>query len=119
MTTSPRRGDIYLVDFDPARGHEIRKTRPALVIQNDVGNMYSPVTIVAAITSKLSATPYPINVVLAPSKGNGLAVTSAIRLNQIRSVDCRGLLQRLGAADPISMRRVDDALQISLGLVSR
>jgi mRNA-degrading endonuclease toxin of MazEF toxin-antitoxin module len=55
--TFPKRGDLYLVEFDPARGHEIQKTRPALVIQNDIGNQYSPVTIVAAMTSKLSPTP--------------------------------------------------------------
>jgi mRNA interferase MazF len=55
--TFPRRGEIYLVDFDPTRGHEIKKTCPALIIQNDIGNRHSPITIVAAITSKLSLTP--------------------------------------------------------------
>lgn len=58
--TFPKRGDLYLVESDPARGHEIQKTRPALVIQNDIGNQYSPVTIVAAITSKVSPTSYPV-----------------------------------------------------------
>jgi len=51
----PRRGDIYLVEFDPARGHEIQKTRPAVIIQNDVSNQYSPITIVAAISSRFGA----------------------------------------------------------------
>jgi mRNA interferase MazF len=115
--TFPRRGDIYLVEFDPARGHEIQKTRPALVVQNDVGNQHSPVTIVAAITSKLSATPYPVEVVVAPSKANGLSIPSAIQLSQIRSVDRERLVKRLGALDSAAMHQVDRALRISLGLV--
>ena len=60
--TFPRRGEIWLVEFDPSRGHEIKKTRPAVIIQNDIGNRYSPVTIVAAVTSKLSPMPYPVEV---------------------------------------------------------
>jgi mRNA interferase MazF len=116
--TFPRRGEIYLVEFDPARGHEIRKTRPAIIIQNDVGNRHSPVTIVAAITSKLSVTPYPVEVVVSPSKGNGLSMPSAIELSQIRSVDRERLVRRIGALDAATMRRVDEALKISLGLVN-
>lgn len=116
--TFPRRGDIYLVAFDPARGHEIQKTRPALIIQNDIGNRHSPVTIAAAITSKLSPTPYPVEVVVAPTKANGLTVASAIELGQIRSVDRERLVKRLGSADPAIMRKVDDALRISFGLVA-
>jgi mRNA interferase MazF len=116
--TFPRRGEIYLVEFDPTRGHEIRKTRPALIIQNDVGNRHSPITIVAAITSRLSATPYPIEVAVDPGKGNGLAVRSAIHLDQIRSVDRERLVKRLGVIDAPTMLRVNDALTISLGLVA-
>jgi mRNA interferase MazF len=115
--TFPHIGDLYLVEFDPARGHEIQKTRPALIIQNDIGNQYSRVTIVAAITSKLSPTPYPVEVVVAASKGNGLSVSSAIQLSQIRSVDCERLVKRLGTLDLAAMRQVDRALKISLGLV--
>jgi mRNA interferase MazF len=115
--TFPRRGDIYLVEFDPARGHEIQKTRPAVVIQNDIGNQHSPVTIVAAITSRLSPKPYPVEVAISPTKANGLLMQSAIQLGQIRSVDQRRLLKRLGAVDAGSMQRVDAALKISLGLV--
>jgi len=69
--TFPQRGEIYLVEFDPARGHEIQKMPPALIIQNDIGNQHSQVTIVAAITSKLSPTPYPVEVVVAPNRRNG------------------------------------------------
>jgi mRNA interferase MazF len=114
--TFPRRGEIYLVEFDPARGHEIQKTRPAVVIQNDIGNRHSPVTIVAAVTSKLSPTPYPVEVLVAPGKRNGLRVPSAIHLGQIRSVDRERLATRLGALDTATMRKVDEALKISLGL---
>jgi len=116
--TSPRRGDIYLVEFDPARGHEIKKTRPALVIQNDIGNRYSPVTIVAAITSKLSPVPYPVEVIVTPTKANGLSVQSAVQLGQIRSVDKGRLLKRLGILEPAAMRSVDGAIKISLGLAT-
>ena len=116
--TQPRRGDIYLVDFDPARGHEIQKTRPAVIIQNDVGNRYSPVTIVAAITSQLSAAPYPVDVTIDPAKTNGLAVRSSIQLSQIRSVDQHRLVKRLGTLDGSTMQRVDEAIKISLGLIA-
>jgi mRNA interferase MazF len=115
--TLPRRGEIYLVDFDPVRGHEIRKTRPAVIIQNDIGNRHSPVTIVAAVTSKLSPTPYPVEVAVTPGKGNGLTMPSAVQLSQIRSVDRARLVKRLGALDAMAMRKVDEALRISLGLV--
>jgi len=112
-----RRGEVYLVEFDPDRGHEIRNTRPALVIQNDVGNRYSRVIIVAVITSRLSPIPYPVEVVVESNKGNGLSVRSAIHLDQIRSVDRERLVKRLGALDVPAMRKVDDAVRISLGLV--
>ena len=113
--TFPRRGEIHLVEFDPSRGHEIQKTRPAVVIQNDIGNRHSPVTIVAAITSTISA--HPVTVTIAPTQANGLSVPSKIHLGQIRSVDRRRLVKRLGVIDSTIMRRVDDALKISLGLV--
>src|SRR5690349_890712 len=93
---SPRRGQIYLCSFDPTVGHEIKKTRPALIIQNDIGNRYSPVTIVAAITSSISPRPYPVEVVLESSDANGLDSRSSIRLDQIRSIDKRRLIKRLG-----------------------
>lgn len=114
--TFPRRGEIWLVEFDRGRGHEIKKTRPAVVIQNDIGNQYSPVTIVAAITSKLSPVRYPVEVAVAPSKGNGLTLPSAVQLGQIRSVDRERLVKRLGTLDAPNMRKVDEAIKISLGL---
>src|SRR5688572_2667063 len=115
--SSIRRGEIYLVSFDPSVGHEIKKTRPALIIQNDIGNQYSPVTIVAAVTSKISAVPYPVEVIVEPSRANGLSERSAIRLDQIRTMDRRRLIKRLGRADDATIRQVDQAIRLSLALV--
>lgn len=112
----PRRGDIYLVSFDPTVGHEIQKTRPALIIQNNVSNQYSPITIVAALSSQFGNPPHPREVVIPAGKG-GLTVASAVVLNQIRSIDRQRLLKRLGVLDAATMRRVDEAIGISLGLV--
>src|SRR5881296_2948252 len=89
--TFPRRGEIYLTALDPALGHEIKKTRPALVIQNDVTNQYGMTTIVAAITSKVSMPPYPNEVTIDPST-TGLPVLSTVRLDQIRTVDRKRLI---------------------------
>jgi mRNA interferase MazF len=113
--TYPRRGEIYLVSFDPTVGHEIRKTRPALVIQNDVSNEYSPITIVAAISSKFGDPPQLREVTLPAT--SGLSKNSAVILNQIRSVDRRRLIKRMGFVDAATMRRVDQGLTISLGLI--
>lgn len=112
----PQRGEIYLTALDPALGHEIKKTRPALVLQNDVSNRYGLTTIVAAITSKVSTPPYPNEVVIGPN-GSGLEITSTVRLDQVRTVDRQRLIKRLGRLDAAAMRKVDEAIKISLGLV--
>ena len=112
----PKRGEIYLVDFDPALGAEIRKTRSALVVQNDVANRFSPITIVAAITSQLSESLYPTEVLVIAPEG-GLTSDSVVLLNQVRSIDRRRLLKRLGTLRRETTARVDRALRISLGLV--
>ena len=112
----PRRGDIYLVNFDPTAGAEMRKTRPALVIQNDIANRHSPITIVAAITSRFEAPPYPTEVVIEPGE-SGLSQRSATLLNQVRSVDRKRLVKRIGRAGPAAMQQVDQAIRISMGLV--
>lgn len=111
----PRRGEIYLVTFDPTVGHEI-KTRPALVIQNDISNRYSPITMVAAISSQFSDPSHPREVLLDGPR-TGLEVRSAVILNQIRSVDRNRLIKRLGSVDPGTMHKVDEALKVSLGLI--
>ena len=112
----PRRGEIYLAALDPALGNEIKKTRPALVIQNDVTNQYGMTTIVAAITSKVSSPPYPNEVLIQPAT-TGLQVLSTVRLDQIRTVDRKRLIKKLGKANEDVMRKVDQAISISLGLV--
>ncbi len=113
--TSPRRGEIYLVSFDPTLGAEIKKTRPALIVQNDVANRSSPITIVAAITSQVEPSLYPTEVLIRAVEG-GLAVDSVILLNQIRSIDRRRLVRQLGKLNPEIMGRVNQALSISCGL---
>jgi len=113
--TSPRRGEIWLVNFDPTIGAEIKKTRPALIIQNDTGNKVSPITIVAAITSTLKRA-HPFQVYLPAGQG-GLNVDSVVTLNQIRSVDRRRLVHRIGKASPEIMKAVNQAIVISLGIV--
>ncbi len=110
----PRRGDVWLVNFDPTLGAEIKKTRPALILQNEVANQHSPITIVAAITSTPRLTPTRVPVSAAES---GLRVDSVVALNQIRSVDHQRLVTHLGSVDSRTMALVDDALRISLGLI--
>src|SRR5271155_1784786 len=113
----PRRGEIYLVSFDPTVGREINKTRPALVIQNNFGNRYGDLTIVSAITSKISPVPYPVEVIVQPSRTNGLHLPSAILLDQVPTIDKQRLIKRLGVIDPSTMKQVEEAIQISLGLI--
>ncbi len=112
----PRRGEVYLVNFDPTIGAEIKKTRPALILQNDVANRWSPVTIVAAITSRFEEPVYPTEVILRAPEG-GLEVDGVVLLNQIRSIDKRRLIRRLGALKLDRMKQVEQAILISLGLV--
>jgi len=111
----PRRGEIYLVSFDPTIGSEIKKTRPALIVQNDIANKASPITIVAAISSQFEEPLYPTEVLIRPPAG-GLSQDSVALLNQIRSIDKARLIRRLGSIKPVTMKRVDRALRISLGL---
>lgn len=113
---APRRGEVYLVDFDPTRGAEIRKARPALIVQNDVANRASPITIVAAISSRFNSRLYPTEVLVEPPEG-GLSAPSVVLLNQIRSIDRQRLLRNLGVVGPKTMRDVGRALSVSLGLV--
>src|SRR3989304_1435487 len=113
--THPRRGDVYLVRVDPTIGAEIKKTRPALVIQNDIGNREAATTIVAAITSKFGPDLYPIEVLIQAPEG-GLETDSVVRLDQIRSVDKARLVTRPDRLTATTMQSVDMALRISLGL---
>ena len=112
----PKRGEVYLVDFDPTVGAELQKTRRAVILQNDIGNRFSPITIVAGITSRVGDRLYPTEVIIAPTEG-GLGRQSVLLLNQIRSIDRARLVKRLGRLRRETMFKVDRALQISLGLV--
>lgn len=110
-----RRGDIIIADLEPREGSEQRGVRPVLVIQNDLGNLYGPATIIAPITSKQFIKDYPINVSL--SKGKfGLKRNSTVLLNQIRAIDKSRLLKRVGKLNDSVMKEVDIAIKISLGL---
>ena len=110
------RGEIYLVNFDPTVGAEIQKTRPVLIIQNDISNRHSPITIVAAITSKFDEKLYPTEVLIAANEG-GLKIDSVVLLNQIRSIDGKRLIRQLGKISGKTLKKVDTALKISLGLI--
>ena len=113
----PIRGDIYLVNFDPTIGSEISKTRPALIIQNNIANESSPITIIAAITSKFDDRLYPTEVLIEPPEG-GLKTNSVILLNQVRSIDRQRLIRRIGAICSAKLSEVDRAIQISFGLLA-
>jgi mRNA interferase MazF len=104
------------VSFNPTIGAEIRKTRPALVLQNDITNRASPITIVAAITSQFEESIYPTEVLIKAPEA-GLTIDSVALLNQIRSIDQRRLVRRLGVVRSATMMNVERALMISLGLV--
>lgn len=112
----PFRGEIYWVDFDPGLGSEIKKIRPALILQNDIDNKYSPVTIVAAISSSIDGKVY-LNEVFIKKFQGGLKEDSLVLLNQIKTIDKQRLIKKVGVIDKVLMADVDRALEISLGLV--
>lgn len=112
----PKRGEMFLVNFDPTVGTEIKKTRPALILQNDISNEYSSITIVAAVTSRFDENLYPTEILVKPPEG-GLRSDSVVLLNQIRSIDRQRLMKRLGELKTETMEKVNFALQISFGLI--
>jgi mRNA interferase MazF len=116
-TSYPRRGEIYLTALDPTLGREIRKTRPALIIQNDISNRLSKVTLVAPITSTVRFPLNPVHVLIAADETTGLSVTSVASFNQIRAVDRMRLIKRLGRVDDETTERVNEAIKISFGLI--
>ena len=109
------RGDIYYADLSPVVGSEQGGMRPVLIVQNDVGNRFSPTVIAAAITSQKGKTDLPTHIRL-QAVGSGLAKDSIVLLEQIRTLDKRRLKERMGRLDEVSMNRVDRALQVSFGL---
>ena len=115
-----KRGDIYYADLSPVIGSEQGGLRPVLIVQNDVGNKFSPTVIAAAITSKVGKTKLPTHIdVLKGAQGcmeMGLARDSVILLEQIRTIDKRRLKERMGHLEDNVMQRVNSALYVSFGL---
>ena len=115
MAINVRRGEIILVNLDPVIGSEQGKTRPALVIQNDIGNEYSPTTIVAPITSKTFSKQFPTNVEI-DKTNSPLKEKSTILLNQIRTIDKSRIIKNYGKISTKKMKEVGEAIMNSLGL---
>jgi mRNA interferase MazF len=116
MVTSVKRGDIYYADLSPVVGSEQGGVRPVLVIQNDVGNKYSPTVIVAAITSGMSKTKLPTHIDVYADKA-GVARDSVVLLEQLRTLDKRRLKEKMGHLEDAVMREIDNAIAVSLGLL--
>ena len=113
-----KRGDIYYADLSPVVGSEQGGVRPVLIVQNDVGNRYSPTVIAAAITSRLGKNPMPTHIdVRAERAGRvGLTRDSVILLEQMRTIDKKRLGEKMGHLDEETMTAVDNAISVSLGL---
>ena len=110
-----RRGDIFLANLEPIRGSEQGGIRPVLIIQNDISNKNSPVTIIASITSRQFTKIFPTNVFIFRQDSN-LDKDSTILLNQLRTIDISRLIKRVGSLDLFLMNKVDLALRVSLEL---
>ena len=110
-----RRGDIYYADLSPVVGSEQGGLRPVLIIQNDIGNRYSPTVIAAAITSQTGKARLPTHINIAGGSV-GLSKDSVILLEQIRTIDKRRLREHMGRLDDAHMAMVDDAIAVSFGL---
>ena len=115
MIMSVHRGDIYYADLSPVVGSEQGGLRPVLIIQNDIGNRYSPTVIAAAITSRMGKTKLPTHIDIYAARA-GLARDSVILLEQIRTLDKSRLKSRVGELDAETMKRIETALLISVGM---
>ena len=111
------RGEIYYADLSPVVGSEQGGIRPVLVVQNDVGNKYSPTVIIAAITSQLSKAKLPTHIELNKDKYN-LSKDSVVLLEQIRTLDKRRLKEKISSIDSVMMNQIDVAIMISLGITN-
>ena len=110
-----KRGYLYYADLSPVVGSEQGGVRPVLIIQNDIGNKYSPTVIVAAITSQINKAKLPTHIEISAHE-YGLNKDSVILLEQIRTIDKKSLREKIGCLDKNMMLKVDNSLQISLGL---
>lgn len=115
MTPTIKRGDIFYADLSPVVGSEQGGLRPVLIIQNDVGNKYSPTVIAAAITSRMDKAKLPTHIDI-NATGVGLAKDSVVLLEQIRTLDKRRLKEKMGHLDGDAMNKVNGAIAISCGL---
>ena len=111
-----KRGELYYADLSPVIGSEQGGVRPVLIIQNDVGNKYSPTVIVSAITSQINKAKIPTHIELSASEF-GLPKDSVVLLEQLRTIDKRRLKEKIGEIDRVKMDKVDNALLISLGFI--
>lgn len=111
-----KKGDIYYADLSPVIGSEQGGVRPVLIVQNDIGNRYSPTVIIAAITSQINKAKLPTHVEI-KSDDYGLSKDSVLLLEQIRTIDKRRLGEKIGHVKEDIIEKVNDALRISLGLV--
>ncbi len=114
---SVKRGDVFFADLSPVIGSEQGGTRPVLIIQNDIGNRFSPTVIIAAITAQIQKAKLPTHVEI-DAKKYGFERDSVILLEQLRTIDKSRLTDRITQLDDELMEKVDMALGISLGLVS-
>ena len=110
-----KRGDLFYADLSPVVGSEQGGVRPVLVIQNDVGNKYSPTVITAAVTSKINKAKLPTHIEL-DAKNFGLARDSVVMTEQVRTIDKQRLKERIGHLDDTAMSAVENALMVSFGL---
>lgn len=110
-----KRGEIYYADLSPVIGSEQGGTRPVLIVQNDVGNKFSPTVIAAAITSQRFKTSLPTHIRV-NADGCGLAKDSIVLLEQVRTLDKKRLREKMGILDEQDMNRIDRALSVSLGI---
>ena len=117
MDSNVKRGDIFYADLSPVVGSEQGGTRPVLIVQNDVGNKHSPTVIAAAITSQTGKARLPTHINIRAAD-TGLAKDSVVLLEQIRTLDKHRLRERAGQITPEDQRRVNQALDVSLGLDS-
>ena len=108
------RGELYYADLSPVIGSEQGGVRPVLIVQNDIGNKYSPTVIVAAITSQLNKAKLPTHIEVGTNYG--LSKDSVILLEQLRTLDKRRLQEKIGELDNIKLRQVDNALRISVSV---
>lgn len=112
-----KRGDLFYADLSPVVGSEQGGMRPVLVIQNNIGNHYSPTVIIAAITSKIAKPKMPTHVGIKAGEA-GISRNSVILMEQIRTIDKQRLHDKIGQLDDQKMNQVDESLRVSLGLVS-